>query len=200
MAVVAGRAPSGAAKERIVRVLDHRELPCPARKLELVVYERARLERGDVRFELDLNTGPDVHEWRSDPTDAPGHWYVIDVAIGRERALTVSGPPPDAVFPEQPRGRILEALRESLDWHVDHAGESAVDTGDLVLNAWRAWHWLEQGEWCPKAAAGRWAAARCPGVAVERALARRAGEGPPPPVAEAIALAREVRRRVVAQA
>ena len=179
-------------------MLDHRELPCPARKLELVVYERGRLAHGDVGFELDLNTGPDAHRWLADPADAPSHWYVIDVAIARERAVPLSGPPPAAVFPEQPRGRILEALRESLDWHVDHAAGASVDTGDLVLNACRALRWLEEGEWSAKAAAGRWAAARSPGVAIRQALAHRAGEGPPPQLQDAIALAREVRRRVVA--
>jgi predicted nucleotidyltransferase len=39
----------------------HAALPCPARKLELVVYsaDQAAAPTRDLRFVLDLNTGPD---------------------------------------------------------------------------------------------------------------------------------------------
>lgn len=225
MAVVAGRALAYPEKERLARAFDHRALPCPARKLELVVYERGRLARGDVVFELDLNTGPGVHAWRTDPGGAPGHWYVLDVAIGRKRGIALSGPPPEAVFGEQDRGRIVAAVRESLAWHIDHADDAAVDPGDVVLNACRAWRWLEEDEWSAKGAAGRWAAARrrvrdagrlvhdmeqqvdsrhlderdaAPAGAsgvVGLALAHRAGDGPPPEVSDARSFAREVLER-----
>lgn len=225
VAVVAGRSLAYPEKERLACALDHRALPCPARKLELVVYERGRLSRGDVAFELDLNTGPDVHEWHTDPAGASNHWYVLDVAIGRARGIALSGPPPEAVFAEQDRGQILAAVRESLDWHLDHADDAAVDPGDVILNACRAWRWLEEDEWSAKGAAGRWAAARgrvrdagrlvddmeqqldprhldecdaAPAGAsgiVGLALAHRAGDGPPPEVSDARRFAREVLER-----
>ena len=67
VAVVAARRLAAQEKERLADLLDHRHLPCPARKLELVIYERGGLGRGDVSFELDLNTGPGLHRWRVDP-------------------------------------------------------------------------------------------------------------------------------------
>src|SRR4051794_37591888 len=75
VAVVAARPLHPEEKRRLADRLDHRSLPCPARKLELVVYERGRLARGEVSFELDLNTGPGLHEWRVDPAASPTHWF-----------------------------------------------------------------------------------------------------------------------------
>ena len=196
VAVVAGCPLTAPVKARVVEVLDHRVLPCPARKLELVVYERGRLSRGDVSCELDLNTGAGGREWRTSSAEA--HWYVLDVAIGRERGVALSGPPPPSVFPDQPRERILAAVRASLDWHSDHAEDPVVDPGDVVLNACRAWRWLEEGEWCPKGAAGRWAVARGAGEVVTTALAHHAGEKSPPAPSDARIFARAVRERAAA--
>ena len=179
--MVAERPLAGEEKERLAADLDHRNLPCPARKLELVVYERGRLARGDVSFELDLNTGPGLQRWRTDAADSPSHWYVIDVSIGRAHGRALAGPAADAVFPEQEDRRIREAIRESLDWHVRHAAtgddsESATPA-DLVLNACRGWRFLEERQWSSKGEAGRWAAApvRQPGAGPGRRLSRGSG-------------------------
>ncbi len=201
VAIVAARPLSRREKERLADRLDHRNLPCPARKLELVVYEGARLECGDVSFELDLNTGPGLHKWRSDPAGAPSHWYVIDVAIGRARGRALAGPPADSVFPAQDDRRIREAIRESLVWHIRHAAAEAdpesAAPADIVLNACRTWRFLEEGNWSSKGAAGCWAAARSGSPVPGQALAFREGRGSPPELTLACEFAERVLTLVV---
>jgi predicted nucleotidyltransferase len=178
VAVVAAGPLTDERKERLADRLAHRRFPCPARKLELVVYEQRRLAAGDVSFELDLNTGPGLHEWRTDPATAPAHWFVLDVAIARDRAPALAGPPAAEVFPEQDRGRILHALRESLHWHLDHA---EAEPADKVLNACRAWHFTAEGTWASKTDAGRWATAQMDDpTVVKQALDHREGLGTGP--------------------
>ena len=203
IAAVAARALSPGQAQRVAARLDHVRLPCPARRLELVIYGRERLAAGDVSFELDLNTGPGLQEWRDDARQAPTHWFVLDVAIGRAHGRTIMGPPPAEVFPDQPRERVVDAVRQSLDWHVEHGGEEGdaeADAADVVLNACRACRFLEEGTWASKTEAGRWALSRAaPAVVVRQALGRReAGEGGPP-AAAAREFAAEVRRLTAGQ-
>ena len=146
IAVVAARALRPGEAERLAARLDHRRVPCPARRLELVIYSRERLAVGDVAFELDLNTGPGLQEWRDDAREAPAHWFVLDVAIGRAHGRAVTGPPPAELFPDLPRAQIVHAIRASLDWHIEHGageGDAGTDAVDTVLNACRAWLFLE---------------------------------------------------------
>ena len=193
LAVVVARAMTEAQKEGLAGRLDHRRLPCPARKLELVVYERDRLSRGEVSFELDLNTGPGLHEWRGDPETAPRHWFVLDVAIGRAHARALAGPPAATVFPEQEERHVLRAMCASLEWYAERAEDAPADT---VLNACRAWRYLSERVWSSKTEAGQWAAGGDEGPVVRQALAVRAGQGQGPPAAAARRLAREVSARI----
>ena len=193
VAIVATRRLGPTAGARLAARLDHRQLPCPARGLELVVYAEESLVAGRVAFELNLNTGPGLHEWQTDPGSVPIHWFVLDVAIGRERGKTLVGPPPADLFPPLPRERILSAIRESLDWHIDHGGGEA-DPADTVLNACRAWRFLDEGRWSSKSQAGAWALARAGASgAVEEALARRGGARAGPSAEAARGFASQVR-------
>jgi Domain of unknown function (DUF4111) len=192
VAAVAAAPLTPAMTEGLAHRLDHRNLPCPARKLELVVYERGRLRAGDLSFELDLNTGPGLHEWRTDPAAAPTHWYVLDVAIARRRAPALYGPSAADVFPEPDPDRVRAALADSLEWYLVNAGEAA-DPTDTVLNACRARLYLEEGWWSSKTEAGRWAAGRAgTPEAVRSAVKHREGAGTGPSVAQAREFAREV--------
>lgn len=152
----------------------------------------------ETSFELDLNTGPELHEWRTDPAFSPSHWFVLDVAIGRARGRALTGEPPADAFPEQDDERILKALLDSLEWHADQLGEAA-DPGDAVLNSCRAWRWVEEHVWSSKGEAGRWAVRR-PGTAdaVRRALECRDGHGSAPGSSEARSFVRGVARCVAA--
>ena len=198
VAVVSARPLTQAQRERLAARLDHRNLACPARKLELVVYEKGRLAAGEVAFELDLNTGPGLHDWRDDPEASPSHWYVLDVAIGHEHGRTVVGPPVATLFPALEHERILQAIRESLDWHIDSGGtgDAEADPADTVLNACRGWRFLEEGTWSSKSRAGRWALSRTARTdVVGEALARREHGERGPSAAAARRFAAAVRRR-----
>ena len=119
-------------------------LPCPARKLELVVYPL-----GSDRHEINLNTGEKVS---FDPADDPTFWFVLDLAIAEQNAVVLWGPPWQEVFEPVSHGAVLEALDRALDWQEenDPIGRSS------VLNACRAWMWLETGDWRSKPEAAAW--------------------------------------------
>jgi predicted nucleotidyltransferase len=110
-------------------------VPCPARKLELVVYPR-----GSHEWEINLNTGEHVS---FETAAEPRFWFVLDRAIAEQQSLPLLGPPWADAFDPVPRDALLEALDESLE--VIGA-----------LNMARAWAWLETGEWISKPAAEAW--------------------------------------------
>ena len=166
------RGPLGLKQKReIVRDLAHPALPCPVRKLELVVYgaEAVTGPSPSLLWELNLNTGPAVEvEVSFDPSTEPGHWFVLDVAMARRHARPLLGPPADVVFGEIPKERVLRALLGSTRWHLRN-DRTGVQT---VLNACRAWRWAEDATWSPKPEAGRWARARTDDPAVIDAAIR----------------------------
>jgi predicted nucleotidyltransferase len=136
---VTARPSSQAEKEAIAEVAQ--SLPCPARKLELVVYAR-----GAERHELNVNTGELVH---FDPDDDPSFWFVIDRAIAEQHSIPLLGPPWEQVFLPISREAVVEALDEAASfhgWHDPHGAE---------LAAARARIWRETGEWVSKDEARR---------------------------------------------
>ena len=92
---VTTRPSSRAEKEALAEAAE--SLPCPARKLELVVYAR-----GAERHELNVNTGELVH---FDPDDDPAFWFVLDRSIAEQHAVPLLGPPWPDVFPPVPGRR-----------------------------------------------------------------------------------------------
>lgn len=119
-------------------------LPCPARKLELVVYPL-----GGDRHEINLNTGEKVS---FDADEDPAFWLVLDRAIAEEHAVALVGPPWRESFEPVSREAVLTALEEALDWQEreEPIGRSS------VLNACRAWMRLERGDWGSKPEAAAW--------------------------------------------
>jgi predicted nucleotidyltransferase len=111
-------------------------VPCPARRLELVVYPR-----GSDTWEINLNPGEHVSY---DPAEEePAFWFVIDRAIAEQHAVALLGPPWRETFPPVPPEDLLDALEQSLE---------IIGALDLA----RAWAWLETGEWISKPAAEAW--------------------------------------------
>jgi hypothetical protein len=161
--------------EALAAPLRHAELPCPARKLELVVYlaEQAAAPTRELEFELDLNTGPETDRLLTGLGREPAHWYLIDLAIGREHGVALSGPPPRELIGEPPREDVLSALAAGIRSALDEEPESP----STVLNACRAARYALHGDWTSKAAAGDWAVhtGSDPRLAQD-ALAARAGE------------------------
>jgi predicted nucleotidyltransferase len=136
---VTSRPSSRAQKEALAAAAQ--SLPCPARKLELVVYAR-----GAERHELNVNTGELVH---FDADDDPGFWFVLDRAIAEQHSVALLGPPWQEVFSPVPRDAVLEALEEASDF------EGWDDPAGAAVAAARARIWRETGEWVSKAEARR---------------------------------------------
>jgi predicted nucleotidyltransferase len=135
--------------------LDNAQLPVPARKLELVVYELDRLRRGDTRFLMNLNTGSDGPTTVDlDPSLVPRFWFVLDLAIAHRVAIPLRGPAASDVWAAPSERDVRSALAEGLRWY----GESGGDPVGTLLAASRAWHHLATGQWTSKTTAARWAA------------------------------------------
>jgi hypothetical protein len=163
-------------REHLADALRHASLPVPSPRLELVVYRRAVLaDPGRCpQFELNLNTGPAIADHVAfDASDEPPHWFVLDLAAARERALSIVGPPLDSLLGPIDEAAVVQALRASQAWHAAHDA----DAPNRVLNACRAWLWLAERRWSSKSEAAAWAMRAGGDVElIKLALARRRGE------------------------
>ena len=122
---------------------------CPARGLEFVLYPTGPDQ--PFRWQLNLNTNPP--HVSLDASTEPRHWFVLDVAMARERAIPICGPPAAELLAPIPAEQVHQALEESLAWHEQHEP----DRPNAVLNACRAWRYAETGRWSSKTAAALWA-------------------------------------------
>jgi hypothetical protein len=175
VAVVVQRALDERAARSLAAKLRHSELPCPARRLELVVYRRDLLADPSwpLPFELNFNTGPGMADHVGlDPSAEAAHWFLLDLAIARERSTPLAGPPLHVLLGEIPRPAVLDALWTALDWYDEEEPDQAAS----ILAACRAWHYAEVGEWASKRDAAEWATARLSDPRpVHRALTLRGG-------------------------
>ena len=175
----------------VVASVRHEALPCPARKLELVVHRRRALARGEPGVELNLETGP--AETVTPRVD--GFWFVIDLSVVRAHGRAIFGPPPGALVAEPRPDAVLAALQEALEWHS--RPDAPLD--DAVLNACRALRFVREGRWSSKRDAAEWAVAQgiVPATLAHGALALRSGDpaGAVDPAAAA-AFARDAYRLV----
>lgn len=111
---------------------------CPARGVEFTLYRRGiagSLPQG-ADFEVNANGGPRMATAiHLDASAESGFWYVLDRAIAHRSGVVISGPPPETLFVDVPRKRLLEAMHESMTWHRAHEKATLYS----VLNACRAW-------------------------------------------------------------
>jgi streptomycin 3"-adenylyltransferase len=77
---------------------------------------------------------------------------VLDRAIAEQHAVALLGPAWSELFEPVPREAVLGALAQALDWQEREEPTSR----SSVLNAVRAWAWLQTGEWLGKPAAAAW--------------------------------------------
>jgi len=185
----------------MVEAVSHPGLPCPARGLELQVYQRSAVEtaRPDGAFLVNLNTGPAMTTGVSfDPGSEPAHWFVVDRAIAHRHGVAVRGPIASSVLAPVPRLFVLDALAASLVWH---AGGDPLGANS-VLNACRALRFAEDDTFVSKDDAAAWAIARGvePGLVRSALDARRAGDAPLLPVEAVRALLGRVADAVAAAA
>lgn len=163
-------------RREIAARLSHQALPCPARKLEFVCYAQPAINPATrhPRFELNFNSGAGLADHLTlDPGEEASHWFLLDIALGRERGRSLFGPEPAAVFGAIPRLWQLEAIRDSLEWHRDHELSSA----NSVLNACRGWRYAVTDQLGSKSAGANWALEQpnCPPVVARAEQRRRDG-------------------------
>lgn len=168
-------------KQAVISRLNQSALPCPATKLEFVVYAQDAVypARRHPRFELNLNTGLHQPDHISlDPATEPSHWFLLDIAMGRELGRTLYGMDATDAFGSIPRRWILEAIANSLDWHQANELHSA----NSVLNACRGWRFIVTGEFSSKLDGAKWAMTQhgCPNIVGRAIAARKTGAQLPP--------------------
>lgn len=188
--VCATSLPAGA-KQQLVDHVRHEALPCPARGLELVVYERevARSATPDPAFELELNTGRGM-DFRV--TTAPDEraaedgrfWYGLDRDILHAHGLALVGPPAKGLFAALDPEDVRLLLADSLRWWRDRTPPShapAPGADDAVLGACRGLLRHRTGAWFGKVAAARrlLADGYGPSALLQRAIDARGGAPPP---------------------
>ncbi|OOF93015.1 hypothetical protein ASPCADRAFT_209656 [Aspergillus carbonarius ITEM 5010] len=164
-------------KQAVIRRLNQAALPCPATKLEFVVYTQSAVYPASrhPHFELNLNTGVHQPDHISlDPANESSHWFLLDIAMGRELGRNLHGPDTTDAFGAIPRRWILEAIADSLDWH--QANE--VNSANSVLNACRGWRFIVTGEFSSKVDGARWAIQQpgCPDIVTRAIAARKTGD------------------------
>lgn len=166
-----------AQRTQLIEMLDHTAFPCPARRLEFVCYDVRDVAPPDrhPQFQLNLNTGSDLARHVStDPSTEPSHWFLLDLAIGRDLGRALYGPSPTDLLAEVPRTWQLSAILDSLSWH--DASEPA--TPNRVLNACRSWRYAETEIWGSKRQGARWVATHYPDLTVvSAALSSRRNYG-----------------------
>ncbi|PNP84100.1 hypothetical protein FNYG_02788 [Fusarium nygamai] len=164
-------------KEAIISHLTHQSLPCPATKLEFVVYAQSSVKPANRHpaFELNLNTGPHQSDHISlDPANEPSHWFLLDIAMGRQLGRCLYGADLTEAFGAIPRRWVLEGMADSLAWHQANEASSA----NSVLNACRSWRYIATGEFCSKLEGANWALKQdnCPAIVQRAVEARKTGD------------------------
>jgi predicted nucleotidyltransferase len=124
-------------KESVAKVAE--SIPCPARKLELVMYAC-----GAERHELNVNTGELVH---FDPDDDPSFWFVLDRSIAEQHSIPLLGPPWEELFAPVSHQAVVEALEQASGF------EAWDDPAGAELAAVRAQVWRDTGRWISKSEA-----------------------------------------------
>jgi predicted nucleotidyltransferase len=169
--------------ERIKRALghrlSHRELPCPAHGVDILVYpatELLPLSRSP-RYEFSISSGVD---WVDDiglGDHYPGG--LIDLAAARRVGIAILGPSPEESLGPCPPEWIMEELTKGVRWHTTRVHDPFHDpTGsNAVLNACRALHFFTSGILVSKTAGARWLLERTAVPVVAAALAERAAGG-----------------------
>jgi hypothetical protein len=139
-------AVDGATKEQLERVVStcaHDVLPCPATKLEMVVYELDELAAPHVppRWSLNFDTGESTWQVDFDPATQPSHWFVLDLAFAHRHAVALYG---SAVIGDPGHEAVARALDEMVDWFEANEPQAAAVARD------RADHWRQTGTFKPK--------------------------------------------------
>lgn len=180
-------------RDAVGEKLSSESLPCPARELELHVVDRSSLEGlgESPRFELHIATNPGrVVSGRGHGGDPD---LVMHYAVVRQCGATLAGPPAPEIFPTVSRQRLVQAFAGELRWALEHASPAY-----QVLNACRAWRFLEENVLTSKLAGASWGRERVEDTAlIDVAVRNRRGKSDTqPPARDASAFVESVLKRL----
>lgn len=153
--------------------------PCPARGLEfsLVTLASIRSQRLPLPFEIHVST-----ESRIEVIDGAGregdYDLVLYCEICRRHGHPLLGASPTEVFPAAPRSLLLNMCDRELRWIEDNFTRATLQSS--VLQACRAWCFLEEDVLCSKISGGVWAMDRLHGEErwmVTAAIQLKSGKG-----------------------
>lgn len=103
---------------KLATQLGNSTIPCPARKLEFVLYTKDAVAAANPQFELNFNTGDGMADYFClDPSQEATHWFLLDIVSGREKEVALLGPPPDTVFAEPRHDTVVTAIVDCIEWH-----------------------------------------------------------------------------------
>jgi hypothetical protein len=165
---------SRAQKRELAIALSHATLPCPAVGLEfsLVTQASADVPVKAPLFELDMTTGPGKEDKITYGEDYGGSAdYLMHYAVCRANGRALWGGPPTEVFADVPRQWLLEAFARELEW-----AEVNAPFPYQVLNACRAWRFVEDDLLVSKIEGAKWARERVQDPAlIDKALTWQGG-------------------------
>lgn len=135
-------------KMELAQALSHWSLPCPATKLEFVLYNSLSLKSADRPiYDINLNTGRKIEEHCSyDGTEDPWFWFALDIAIGRKHGKVLKGESISNAFPEIPVDQIYLAMLDCMNWFI----KNYPDDPGCADCARRCLVYLETGEMVSK--------------------------------------------------
>ena len=143
-------------RNKLVNLISHKNLACPAKKLEFVCYPLSAVKPvlKTPKFDINYNTGALEQEHICfNPNNEASHWFLLDMAIGRELGHSLLGPAPGKIFGEVPKKWIIEAMLDCITWYEQHESTSV----DLILNTCRCWKFSETNYMCSKQDGLSWA-------------------------------------------
>ncbi|OQE45975.1 hypothetical protein PENCOP_c001G07804 [Penicillium coprophilum] len=146
--------------QRLSRIISHTTIPCPARKLEFVLFTKANAasQTTNPAFEMNFNTGKDMDDYVNlNSQTEPRFWFLLDIAIGRDLGKSLLGPPPDRLFAAPKVTWIFDCMMDSLAWYR----ENGPVTYDGVLNACRQMSYAKTLTWRSKMDSGTWVLEHC---------------------------------------
>jgi hypothetical protein len=156
--VVCAATLSEETKLEITNSTSHKNLPCPAQKLELVVYSVDNLYKPGAQFEINFNTGKEIevdhvcYDYRNEPP----HWFIIDKAVAYYIAKTIAGAYAKSIFKPIPDDEVGNAIVECIKWHKNN--HKIAGDRNVLGNAARALQWAEERIWTTKRNAVQWCA------------------------------------------
>lgn len=183
-------------KRAVAKQLSSASLPSPVGELEFHIVERRVLTNTPDAppFELHIATNrsgaPDrVVDGRGRGGDPD---LVMHFAVLSEHGHALVGPPASEIFPQIGREKLVQAFAGELQWASEHASPSY-----QVLNAARAWRFLEENVLCSKLEGAEWVRQRVADAAtIDAAIEHRKGQSATQPDAtKARAMLEDVLRR-----